>query len=165
MVRPPVLPAAPEVAEPGLRADERRAELQGDLAARRISLDAFSRAWRALDRPVSLARDPDREALEQARRYLADFGSLWRDDDVPAELKEEAAREIFEQLDLVGERLVAVCPRAEHAWLLGMAAKKSDDLVLVGARGLEPPTSSSRTTRATYCATPRPSSPARGGTA
>ena len=27
---------------------------------------------------------------------------------------------------------------------------------LVGARGLEPPTSSSRTTRATYCATPRP---------
>lgn len=87
---------------------------------------------------------------------LADFGALWRNDDVPAGLKEEAAREIFERLELVGERLLAVHPRTEHAWLFGMAATKSEDLVLVGARGLEPPTSSSRTTRATYCATPRP---------
>ena len=30
-------------------------------------------------------------------------------------------------------------PRAEHAWLLGMAAKADKDLVLVGARGLKPP--------------------------
>ncbi len=56
----------------------------------------------------------------------------------PANLKEEAAREIFEQLDLVGERLVAVHPRAEHAWLLGMAAMHGEDVVLVGARGFEP---------------------------
>lgn len=32
----------------------------------------------------------------------------------------------------------AVYPRAENAWLLGTAAKKSEDLVLVGARGLNP---------------------------
>ena len=47
------------------------------------------------------------------------------------------------------------CPSRAHApasaWREGHRG-----LVLVGARGLEPPTSSSRTTRATYCATPRP---------
>lgn len=32
----------------------------------------------------------------------------------------------------------AVYPRAEHAWLLGMAARKTEDLELVGARGLNP---------------------------
>ncbi len=135
---------------------QRRTELQRALAAEQMSLETFTRSWRALERRPSITCDPDREALETARRYLADFGALWRDPDVPAELKEEAAREIFDQLDVFGDRLVAVHPRAEHAWLLGMAAKKSEDLVLVGARGLEPPTSSSRTTRATYCATPRP---------
>ena len=65
----------------------------------------------------------------------------WRDPDVPQELREEAAREIFERLDLWGPEMVAVYTRAEHAWLLGMAAQRSDDLVLVGARGFEPPTS------------------------
>lgn len=57
---------------------------------------------------------------------------------MPEELREEAAREIFERLDLWGPKVVAVYPRAEHAWLLGMAARKSEDLVLVGARGFNP---------------------------
>ena len=134
------LPAAAESHDDGAQRAERRAELQAALAAEQISLEAFTRAWKALSRPHPLARDPDREALETARVYLADFGSLWRDPDVPGELKEEAAREIFEQLDVLGDRLVAVHPRAEHAWLLGMEAKKREDLVLVGARGFEPPT-------------------------
>jgi len=34
--------------------------------------------------------------------------------------------------------VVAAYPRAEHASPLGMATKKSEDLLLVGARGLEP---------------------------
>lgn len=55
---------------------------------------------------------------------------------MPSGLKEEAAREIFEQLELAGGRLAAVHPRAEHAWLLGVAAQRSEDVVLVGARGL-----------------------------
>ncbi len=117
---------------------QRRTELQRALAAEQMSLETFTRSWRALERRPSITCDPDREALETARRYLADFGALWRDPDVPAELKEEAAREIFDKLDVLGDRLVAVHPRAEHAWLLGMAAKKSEDVVLVGARGFEP---------------------------
>ena len=42
-------------------------------------------------------------------------------------------------------------PQSMPARFIGSAAS-----VLVGARGFEPPTSSSRTTRATSCATPRP---------
>ncbi len=44
----------------------------------------------------------------------------------------------IERLDLWGPKAVAVYPRAEHARLLGMAAKKSADWVLVGARGFNP---------------------------
>ena len=51
---------------------------------------------------------------------------LWRDVQVPAELKEQAAREIFDKIELRGREVVAVYPRAEHAWLLGMAATKAD---------------------------------------
>jgi hypothetical protein len=60
---------------------------------------------------------------------------------VPGELKQEAAQELFKQLDVVGPDLVGIHPRGEHAWLYGAAARKSEDLVLVGARGFEPPTS------------------------
>ena len=118
-----------------------RAELHERLEAGQISLEAFTRAWKRLQRPIPLPRQPEEEQLRQARGYLEAFGALWRDPDVPGELREEAAREIFERLDLWGPQLVAVYPRAEHAWLLGMTAKKSEDLVLVGARGFEPPTS------------------------
>ncbi|HSM16632.1 MAG TPA: hypothetical protein VK845_06480 [Gemmatimonadales bacterium] len=51
-------------------------------------------------------------------------------------LREQAAREIFEQLDLADGRLTAVHPRAEHAWLIGVAEMRK--LELVGARGLNP---------------------------
>ena len=64
-----------------------------------------------------------------------------RDPAVPDSLREEAAREVFERLDLTGPNVTAVYPRAEHAWLLGMAAKRSADSVLVGAKGFEPSTS------------------------
>ncbi len=89
-------------------------------------------AWKRLQRPTRLAQPPDQDALERARGLLSDFGSLWRDAAVPDELREEAAREIFERLDLWGPDLVAVHPRAEHAWLLAIAAQKSEGLVLVG---------------------------------
>jgi DNA invertase Pin-like site-specific DNA recombinase len=130
---------APPVDAPDAAQD--RAELQDRLAAGRISLEAFSRAWKRLQRPTLLDREPDSEALKTARSYLEAFGALWRDPAVPDELREEAAREVFERLDLFGGRLVAVYPRAEHAWLLRMAAKKSRELVLVGAKGFEPSTS------------------------
>ena len=137
--------AAARIAEPAGDAEppdtvQERAELQDRLAAGQISLEAFSRAWRRLQRPIPLPRHPDATALTEARGYLETFGTLWRDPAVPDVLREEAAREIFERLDLWGSQLVAVYPRAEHAWLLGMAAKKREDLVLVGARGFEPPT-------------------------
>jgi hypothetical protein len=61
---------------------QRRAELQDALGDRRISLDPFTRAWKALERPRLMSRDPDREALERAREFLTGFGSLWRDPDV-----------------------------------------------------------------------------------
>lgn len=65
------LPPADEPAPQALGRDERRAALQEELATGKISLETFTRAWRALDRPTLLVRDPDREALETARRYLA----------------------------------------------------------------------------------------------
>ena len=72
----------------------------------------------------------------------------WRDIAVPDVLREGAATEIFERLDVRGSELVAVHPRPnENAWLLGYAYREK--LELVGARGFEPPTSSSRTMRAT----------------
>ena len=121
-------------------APQERAELQERLAAGQLSLEAFTRGWKRLQRPIPMPRQPDAAALIEARGYLESFGTLWRDADVPDELREEAAREIFERLDLRGPKVVAVHPRAEHAWLLGFAAAKSEDLVLVGARGFEPPT-------------------------
>lgn len=106
--------------------------------AGQISLEAFARAWKRLQRPIPLAHRPEEEHLRKAHGYLKAFGTLWRDPEVPGELREEAAREIFERLDLWEPKVVAVYPRAEHAWLLGMTAKKSNDLVLVGARGFDP---------------------------
>lgn len=89
-----------------------------------VSLEGFSRAWKRLQRPIPLTRQPDEAVLRQARGFLENFGALWRDPDVPEELREEAAREIFERLDLWGPKVVAVYARAEHAWLLGMAGKE-----------------------------------------
>lgn len=110
--------------EPDLSAE--REELQLRLAAGAISLDAFTRQWRALDRPIRLnRRQATADQLKRAGALLADFGSLWRDVQVPAELKEQAAREIFDKIELSGREVVAVYPRAEHAWLLGMAAAKA----------------------------------------
>ena len=120
---------------------EQREQLHRQLTAGAINLPEFNRAWRRLERPLMLPRGPDEEQLAKARGFLEAFGALWRDPAVPDELREEAAREIFERLDLWGSRLLAVHPRDEHAWLFGMAAKKREDLVLVGARGFEPPTS------------------------
>ncbi|MGZ8474881.1 MAG: recombinase family protein [Candidatus Limnocylindria bacterium] len=120
---------------------EERAELQRQLAAGEISLEAFTRGWKRLLRPIPLPQQPNVAELQRARGYLQAFGALWRDPAVPDSLREEAAREVFERLDLTGPDVTAVYPRAEHAWLLGMAAKRTDDLVLVGAKGFEPSTS------------------------
>ena len=57
---------------------------------------------------------------------------------MPADLKEQAAREIFDKIELDGPHVVAVYPREEHAWLLGMHAKRQGLLGMVGARGFNP---------------------------
>ena len=75
---------------------------------------------------------------------------------MPDQLREEALREILSQLDVDGVEIVAVHPAPnENAWLLGLVAVREQRLTvqrqvgMVGARGFEPPTSSSRTMRAT----------------
>ncbi len=63
---------------------------------------------------------------------------------------------LFARFDVEGPKLVAAHPQPnENAWLLGQALLKAGLLPMqqvmgmVGARGFEPPTSSSRTMRAT----------------
>ena len=129
-----------------------RAELQRQLAAGEVTIDAFSRAWRRTDRPAASAPAmPDELWLRRARKRLAEFGTLWRNPAVPDRLREEALHEIFARVDVQGSELFAVHPQPnENAWLLGLAALRQEQHVgMVGARGFEPPTSSSRTMRAT----------------
>ena len=133
---------APEPARDEARIAERKAELQRQLAAGTIRLEHFTREWRQLERPVAISTHlATAQQLSRARELLRDFGSLWRDVDLPASLKEQAAKEIFNKIELDGPAVVAVYPREEHAWLLGMHAKKAGLLGMVGARGFEPPTS------------------------
>ena len=117
---------APEPARDEARIAERKAELQRQLAAGTVRLEHFTREWRQLDRPVAIStRLATAQQLSRARELLRDFGGLWRNVDVPANLKEQAAREIFNKIELDGPAVVAVHPREEHAWLLGMHAKKA----------------------------------------
>ena len=123
-----------------------RADLQAQLAAGSIGIDAFTRAWRHLERPVLLqVAPPDELRLRRARKALADFGTLWRDAAVPDRLREEALHEILAGLDVRGSEIVAIHPAPnENAWLLGQAALRegtlvmSEDVGMVGARGFEP---------------------------
>ncbi len=148
-------PAPPEP-DPAAQA-EAREELQARLATGSIGIEAFSRAWRQLDRPVmSTPLPPDELRLRRARKVLGEFGTLWRSPAVPDQLREEALREILSQVDVDGAEIVAVHPVPnENAWLFGLVAVREQKLTtqrevgLVGARGFEPPTSSSRTMRAT----------------
>ena len=128
-------------------ATEARAELQQRLAAGEISLQAFTRAWRQLDRPYPAEYgETDELRLRHARELLGKFGTLWRDRAIPDRLREEAIREIFERFDVDGPEIVTAHPRPnENAWLLGYAAARTGKLItqrevgLVGARGLAPP--------------------------
>ena len=124
---------------PGSRSLKTTARLQRRLSEGEISLAAFNRDWRVLDRPMALAEaGPNEDRLRRARDVLADFGSLWRDVAVPDVLREGAATEIFERLDVRGSELVAVHPRPnENAWLLGYAPRKSWNWS--GREGLNPP--------------------------
>ncbi len=150
LMRLPTEESAPTV-ETDAETASQRADLQAALAAGTINLDAFTRAWRRLDAPPRpIHRQAGIDELQRARGLLADVGGLWRDVDVPGELKEQAAIEILERIDLLGSRVVAVHPRGDYAWLLGMSARKREDVGMVGARGLEPPTSASRTLRANH---------------
>jgi len=119
--------------------DAVRAELQRQLAAGELTIDAFSRAWRRLDRPAaSVPALPAELRLRRARRRLAEFGTLWRNPAVPDRLREEALHEIFARVDVQGSELFAVHPQPnENAWLLGLAALRQEQHVgMVGARGL-----------------------------
>ncbi len=148
-----MLPAEPDPAAIAAA----RERLQRQLAAGEITIETFSRAWRGLERPTRLVESrPDEVRLRHARQQLSDFGTLWRNPAVPDRLREETIREIFERFDVDGPEIVAAHPQPnENAWLLGLVAVRQDQLRsqpvmgLVGARGFEPPTSSSRTMRAT----------------
>jgi hypothetical protein len=123
-----------------------RERLQRQLNAGEISIEMFSRAWRGLERPTSIAvARPDEMRLGRAHKQLSDFGTLWRNPAVPDRLREEAIREIFERFDIDGPEIVAVHPQPnENAWLLGLIAAREGRLQmqqvmgLVGARGVEP---------------------------
>ena len=132
---PPVAPTVEEAAT-------QRQLLQKALAQGKLSLNAFSQAWRALDRPSPLpVTPPDEIGLRRARKLLCEFGTLWRDPAVPDRLREEALREIFARVEVDGPQIVAVYPREnENAWLLGYHAMRRD-VELVGAKGFEPSTS------------------------
>jgi DNA invertase Pin-like site-specific DNA recombinase len=119
--------------------------LQRQLNAGEITIETFSRAWRGLERPSSIAVEkPDELRLGRAHKQLSDFGTLWRNPAVPDQLREEAIREMFERFDVDGPEIVAVHPQPnENAWLLGLVAAREGRLQmqqvmgLVGARGLK----------------------------
>ena len=120
--------------------------MQAQLAAGFIGIDAFTRAWRRLERPnlVQVA-PPDELRLRRARKALADFGILWCDPAIPDRLREEALHEILAGLDVRGPEIVAIHPAPnENAWLLGEAALREESLLtqqrvgMVGARGFAP---------------------------
>ena len=119
-----------------------RQALQEALASGKLSLSAFGRAWRALERPRPLpVAPPDEVGLRRARKSLADFGTLWRDPAVPDRLREQALLEIFARVEVDGSQVVAVYPQEnENAWLLGLHATRKD-VGVVGAKGFEPSTS------------------------
>ena len=119
-----------------------RQTLQDALAAGKVSLSAFGRSWRALERPKPLPVMPPNEiGFRRATNLLTDFGSLWRDPAVPDRLREEALLEIFARVEVDGPEVVAVFPQEnENAWLLGYHALRKD-VGLVGAKGFEPSTS------------------------
>jgi DNA invertase Pin-like site-specific DNA recombinase len=124
-----------------------RAELQRHLSAGDITLPAFNREWRRLDRPQTApgpSAPVDELRLRRARKLLERFGDLWADVAVPGELRQEAAHELFERIDVQGPDVVALHPQPnENAWLLGYAAMRDGSLTtqervgMVGARGLE----------------------------
>jgi hypothetical protein len=122
-----------------------RERLQRQLNAGEITIETFSRAWRGLERPTSIATDkPDELCLRRAQKVLGDFGTLWRNPAVPDRLREESIREIFERFDVDGPEIVAVHPQPnENAWLLGFVAAREGRLPMqqvmgmVGARRFE----------------------------
>jgi DNA invertase Pin-like site-specific DNA recombinase len=138
---------------------EARAELQRQLGAGEISLPAFTREWRRLERPQPRqghVGPVDELRLRRAVHQLRRFGDLWANPAVPGELRQEAVHELFERIDVEGPEIVALHPQPnENAWLLGAWAAQTGSFMsqqvmgMVGARGFEPPTSSSRTMRAT----------------
>ena len=124
----------------------RRADLQLQLANGEVTIEAFTRDWRRLDRPVrapAAALNEDR--LRRAADSLRSFGTLWRNNAIPGRLREEALREIVSRLDIDGPEIVAVHPQPnENAWLLGLTEARQEPLRaqqyvgVVGARGVGP---------------------------
>ena len=87
--------------------------------------------------------------LERAAQLLNDMPALWSHPGVTDEQREALVREMFEQVRLRGTDLVAIEPKPEYQPLFAYSVWRQDEVNGVGARGLEPPTSASRTLRAT----------------
>ena len=111
---------------------------------------ALDRTMRELDAAEQAARgDRKRPALsaDEVRGYLEHLPDWWRDAD--PEDRRALATTLFERIRVLGVNRVWVEPTQE-ARQHGLAdAFGPDEVVMVGARGFEPPTSSSRTMRAT----------------
>ncbi len=95
-----------------------RDELQAKLATGAIKIEAFSRAWRRLERRATVTTmPPDELRLRRARNLLCEFGTLWRNPAVPDQLREEALREILNQVDVDGAGRPVYRFAPVHVWV------------------------------------------------
>ena len=124
----------------------------GALARYRRDRDevALGATMRRLDHDERAAQATNAEVptAAEAAAYLGDLARLWEEAEGTG--RKQLAEALFERIDVLGTRTVQLHPSAS-ATAQGWAAAWNGArlVVMVGARGFEPPTSSSRTMRAT----------------
>ena len=125
---------------------------------------ALEQTMRELDAVEQEARgDREHPALspDEVRRYLERLPAWWRDAD--PEDRRALAVALFERIGVLGVDRVWVEPTLEARYHGLAEAFGPDEVEMVGARGFEPPTSSSRTMRATKLRHAPTESPRRAG--
>jgi hypothetical protein len=131
-----------------------RIERDRDSAMARYRRDrdaaTLEEAMRRLDHEETAARASraDGPTAAEAVEYLSDLPKLW--EEAEGSGRRQLAEALFERIDVLGARKIHVHP-SDSAKAQGWAAAWDGArlVVMVGARGFEPPTLSSRTTRAT----------------